>query len=93
MPEVEEINKDFSIGELQVENFEQCNTSIFSKPIFVDGRAWRLIFVNVPKPVDVCRSTHISLHLQMFSLEEEMRLDLPAKSDFTIELVHPNDST
>ena len=63
-PESDEVSKDFGIGELHVDNFEQNELSVSSEPIFVDGRAWKLIFDRVPKPADPAqRSTHISLHL------------------------------
>lgn len=90
IPKSEAEDLEYGIGWLKVSDFGHYTDSIASQPIFVDGRAWTLIYDLVPKPqAETQRATHISVHLQMASIEEQMRLDLPSRTDFMIELIHP----
>ena len=79
VPRIEERDKEFGTGAMTVENFwERITTeSSWSEPILVEGRAWRLLVEAYNKDSGE-EVTHISVYLNMVSIEDHLNLDLPS---------------
>ena len=91
VPRVEERDSEFGSGELIIENFNENEIeATWSEPILVEGRAWRLV-VEPNKGEYEVLVTHISVYLNMVSIEEHLNLDLASSTSYQVEIEHPED--
>ena len=78
---------EFKAFKLVIQDFNAAQDSIVSYPVMVDGRSFN--FRVYPKGVNEGKDTHLSIAIEISSIEKYLALDLPDEIEFKIMLPHP----